>query len=91
VREAAAAAAINPNTVMKAYRELELEGLLVSRPGQGVFVHRSLAGPSLKSHEALRRSFRHWLKQAGDAGLDGESINALIQDTIRETREGNIA
>jgi GntR family transcriptional regulator len=91
VREAAAAAAINPNTVMKAYRELELEGLIVSRPGLGTFVQRTLAGSSLKSHEALRRSLRGWLQGARDDGLDDDSIRALVHDTMRERRESDIA
>src|SRR5206468_3640287 len=91
IREAAATATINPNTVMKAYRELELEGLVVSRPGSGIFVQRSLAGPSLKSHEALRRSLRRWLTDARNAGLDEDSIQALLQDTIREGRASDIA
>ena len=47
VREVAESLAINPNTVLKAYRELEHDGLVEGRPGQGTFVLRSLAGPSL--------------------------------------------
>src|SRR2546430_303098 len=46
VRDVASQVAINPNTVLKAYRHLEVQGLLVSRPGRGVFVARELAGPS---------------------------------------------
>jgi GntR family transcriptional regulator len=91
VREAAASATINPNTVMKAYRELELEGLLTSRAGLGTFIQRSLAGPSLQSHETLRRSLRRWLRQAREAGMDEDSIQALIHDTIRERRGSDIA
>src|SRR6266699_1652596 len=56
VREVVAQITINPNTVLKAYRELEREGLVVSKPGQGTFVQRTLAGTSLSSHAALRRS-----------------------------------
>lgn len=91
VREAATGALVNPNTVMKAYRELEVEGLITSRAGVGTFIQRSLAGPSLKSHEALRRSLRRWLSQAREAGMDEESIQALIHDTIREWRGRDIA
>ena len=50
VKEVVATLAINPNTVLKAYRELEHAGLIESRPGQGTFVLRTLAGPSLASH-----------------------------------------
>lgn len=91
VREAATSATINPNTVMKAYRELEVEGLVTSRAGMGTFIQRSLAGPSLKSHQTLRRSLRRWLAEAREAGLDEDSIRALVHDTIRERRGSEIA
>ena len=55
VREVAESLAINPNTVLKAYRELEHDGLVEGRPGQGTFVLRSLAGPSLGSQVELRQ------------------------------------
>jgi len=92
VREVVAALAINPNTVLKAYRELEHEGLIASRPGQGTFVLRTLAGPSLASHAALRRGLARWIDSAYVAGLDAESILALFNDTFhqsqREHQEG---
>lgn len=91
VRHAATSAAINPNTVMKAYRELELEGLIATRAGTGTFIQRSLAGPSLKSHEVLRRSLRRWLTEAREAEMDEDSIQALVHDTIRERRGSDIA
>src|SRR5919107_4367797 len=60
VKDVVAGLAINPNTVLKAYRELEHEGLAAGRPGLGTFVTRSLAGPSLASHQALRTDLRRW-------------------------------
>ncbi len=84
VKEAVAQLAINPNTVLKAYRELEYEGLIESRPGQGTFVTRTLAGPSLASHAALRRDLLRWIRGAQAAGLDEESIEALFADTCRD-------
>ncbi|HEY7091901.1 MAG TPA: GntR family transcriptional regulator [Ktedonobacterales bacterium] len=86
VREVVEKLAINPNTVLKAYRELEHEGLITSRPGQGTFVVRTLAGTSLASHAALRRSLGRWLQSARDAGLDEESILALFNATFRDTQ-----
>ena len=91
VRELAAQIAINPNTVLKAYRDLEREGLVGSRPGQGTFVLRTLAGPSLASHAALRRDLLRWLRDARDAGLDAESIGALIADTLHDFRREGVA
>src|SRR5262249_40035187 len=87
VREVVAKLAINPNTVLKAYRELEHQGLIASRPGQGTFVLRTLAGASLASHAALRRSLARWLASAREAGLDDESILALFNATFRDTQK----
>ena len=84
VKAAVAQLAINPNTVLKAYRELEYEGLIESRPGQGTFVTRSLAGPSLASHVALRRDLLAWIRRAQQADLDAESIEALFANTFRD-------
>src|SRR6266542_2696907 len=89
VREVAESLAINPNTVLKAYRELELEGLVEGRPGLGTFVLRSLAGPSLGSQAALRRELGAWLRRARTAGLDRDDVVALVEMTLRDTfREG---
>ena len=85
VREVAQALAINPNTVLKAYRELELEGLAEGRPGVGTFVTRTLAGPSLTSHAELREDLVAWLRSADAAGLSREDITALIETTVRAT------
>jgi GntR family transcriptional regulator len=76
--------AINPNTVFKAYRELELEGLVESRPGQGTFVLKTLADASLANHAALRQSLVNWLGEAEAAGLDEESIAALFTTTFQQ-------
>ena len=85
VKEVVAAVAINPNTVLKAYRELEHEGLAEGRPGIGTFIIRSLAGASLAAHRALRKDLDRWLTKARRAGLDDESIAALFEDTFLGT------
>ncbi len=87
VREVVAQLAINPNTVLKAYRELEHDGLIASRPGQGTFVQRTLAGPSVAQQAALRRGLDRWLQSAREAGLDEESILALFTATFRDTQK----
>ena len=91
VREVVADLAINPNTVAKAYRELEREGLVLARPGRGTFVASTLAAPSLEHHEALRRELERWLTEAERAGLDEESIRALISTTLREVLVRKVA
>lgn len=83
VKEVVASVAINPNTVLKAYRELEFEGLAEGRPGVGTFVTRSLADSSLAAHAALRKDLSGWLAKARGAGLDDDSIAALFESTFR--------
>src|ERR1700761_2128839 len=70
VRDVVAALAINPNTVLKAYRELEVKGLAVGRPGQGTFVQATLSQVALPELTGLRRSLSRWLATADEAGLD---------------------
>jgi GntR family transcriptional regulator len=83
VKDVVAKVAINPNTVLKAYRELEYEGLVAARPGVGTFVTRTLADESLAAHEPLKKELRDWLDRARAAGLDPESIEALFASTFR--------
>lgn len=83
VRDVAQALAINPNTVHKAYRELEIEGLAEGRPGVGTFVKRTLAGASLANQAELREELVAWLRRARTAGLSAEDITALVETTIR--------
>ncbi len=85
VRDVAGSLAINPNTVLKAYRQLEIEGLVEARPGVGTFVRRTLAGPSLAAQKALRRDLVAWLRRARTAGLAQEDIVALVETTLRAT------
>ncbi len=83
VKDVVAKIAINPNTVLKAYRELEYEGLVAPRPGVGTFITRTLTDESLAAHGPLREELRVWLAKARAAGLDGESIEALFVTTFR--------
>ena len=58
--------------MLKAYRELEYEGLVAARPGIGTFVTGTLDGGSLAAHGPLRPDLRRWLAKARRAGLDDE-------------------
>jgi GntR family transcriptional regulator len=78
--------AINPNTVAKAYRELELEGLVEGRAGVGTFVVRTLANESLGAHIRLRRDLTSWINKARKSGLDDQSIVALFEATLFANR-----
>ena len=91
VKEVVAQVAINPNTVLKAYRELEHDGLVSARPGVGTFVTRSLTNPSASAHGPLRADLNRWLAKARLAGLDDESIEDLFQDCFRAQAEPGVA
>jgi len=91
VKDVVAALAINPNTVLKAYRELEYEGLAAARPGVGTFITGTLSGAPLAVHGPLRRDLQRWLGKARRAGLDDESIEALFMSTFRAASEEDIA
>ena len=83
VKEVVAQVAINPNTVLKAYRELEHEGLVGGRRGVGTFVTKSLAHASLAAQGPLRRDLERWLARARARGLDDDGIRALFEDTFQ--------
>jgi GntR family transcriptional regulator len=91
VKDVVARLAINPNTVLKAYRQLEYEGLAAARPGVGTFVTATLNGASLAAYPPLRRDLQRWFAKARRAGLDDESIEALFQSTFRSAAEEDIA
>jgi GntR family transcriptional regulator len=83
VREVVAEVAVNPNTVLKAYRDLEREGLVEARAGQGTFVRQRPAGPPPTTHSRLGRSLGRWVREARAAGLDDESMESLLRVTLR--------
>jgi GntR family transcriptional regulator len=87
VKEVVVDLAINPNTVVKAYRQLEHEGLAAGRPGQGTFITGALVDswPPPGASQALRRSLQRWLAEAAEAGLSEETITALIAAVRRGT------
>ena len=87
VKEVVARVAINPNTVSKAYRELEHAGLAAAKPGVGTFIIRSLGQASLAEHGPLQQELRAWLAKARAAGLTEPGIEALFSRTFRESAE----
>lgn len=90
VREVVAATAVNPNTVLKAYRDLERAGLVEARPGHGTFVLKRPPGPPPGIHSRLGRSLARWVRQAREAGLDDESIESLLRVTMRAAAEEEV-
>lgn len=87
VKEVVAGLAINPNTVLKAYRDLEGKGLAVGRPGQGTYIAATLGGAS-RDHGALRASLLEWMRAAAESGLDEQSMVALFSSTLHEFQPG---
>ena len=83
-REVVEKLAINPNTVLKAYRELERDGLVAARPGTGTFVQRSLGEPGVTAQPKLQRELARWLEAARAAGLDLEDVEALFRAAVRD-------
>lgn len=79
--------AINPNTVVKAYRELENQGFIEKRTGIGTFVAKQPAGPSSDVQNILLNKLRDWITEAEDAGLDDEETAALFNKALHKRRE----
>jgi GntR family transcriptional regulator len=83
VKEVVGTLAINPNTVLKAYRELDHEGLAEARRGQGTFVASDVVAAAPGDYTSLRSALQQWVARARKAGLDEEGIAALFAATIR--------
>ena len=84
VKDVVAELAINPNTVLKAYRELEHQGLAAGRPGVGTFVIRTLQAPSPQIRARLRRDLNQWVDRARRAGLDVDTIVGLVREVATD-------
>ena len=91
VKEVVAEVAINPNTVMKAYWELEHEGLVEGRQGVGTFVVRRPNGPPPGTQVRLSRGLDRWVQTARAEGLDDDSIESMLRDTLRKARLQDLA
>ncbi|WP_404816187.1 GntR family transcriptional regulator [Streptomyces thermolineatus] len=87
-KEVAQTCAVNPNTTLKAYRELEREGLVEPRPGLGTFVRKSLARPQAAADSPLRGELEAWVAGAREAGLDREDVAALVASVLEEQYAG---
>jgi DNA-binding transcriptional regulator YhcF (GntR family) len=87
VKDMVEALAINPNTVMKAYRELEHRGLAAGRPGQGTFIKAKLQRVSGAEQAELARRLAAWMGDASAAGLDDQSIAAMFAAVLRNLQD----
>ncbi len=82
VREVVASCTVNPSTVLKAYRELELSGLVEARQGAGTFVSGSLGSADPHTMARLRLRLAKWLVEARQAGLEEEDVQALFASVV---------
>src|SRR5579872_45459 len=87
VRDVVASLPIIPNTVLKAYKELETKGLAAGRPGQGTFVRATLSQIARPKLNGLRKTLLTWLAAAGAAGLDEDGMVALFTSALRDFHE----
>lgn len=92
VKEVAAQVALNPNTVLRAYRELEHDGLVLSRPGLGTFVTDAIP-PTVPpaSYQSLRADLERWIRRARARGVDDDQLAALFAHVLHENAEDVVA
>jgi GntR family transcriptional regulator len=86
VKDVVSTLTVNPNTVLKAYRELEHDGLVSARPGLGTFVTQDMTDATFAAHGPLRQDLQRWMNKARLSGLDDESIEALFMATFRSSQ-----
>jgi GntR family transcriptional regulator len=91
VKEVVEKLTINPNTVLRAYRELDLEGLVEGRRGVGTFVASGQVPLPPDGVKALRSSLRRWIERGRAAGLDDDNIAALFADTLHPPAISRVA
>ncbi|GGU65000.1 GntR family transcriptional regulator [Lentzea flava] len=82
VRDVVATSGVNANTVLKAYRELELAGLVEARQGSGTFVKASPGSAAPEDFDPLRATLAAWVAEARSAGLEDEDIYALLREVL---------
>jgi GntR family transcriptional regulator len=90
VKDVAADLVINPNTVVKAYRQLEHEGIAGGRPGQGTFITATSAPVAPEAQEGLRASLEAWLRAAAEAGMNDDAVTALIAAVRHDMRKERV-
>ena len=91
VKEVVASLAINPNTVVKAYRQLENDGVVTARPGQGTFVTASIEPVAPGPYARLHRSLEQWIREAYAAGLDDDMVTAMFATIRNQQRASGVA
>jgi len=89
LREVVDGLAINPNTVVKAYTELEHQGLVVRRQGTGTFVSSAPPSSVLVAPRTVSDALFRWVRRAREAGLTSEQIRLLVSAALDEDTSGD--
>ena len=87
VRDAVRSGGVNANTVLKAYRELEVAGLVIVKQGSGTFVADGPDAIDTNLMNELQASLRHWVSDARAAGLADDDVEALVRSVLQEAHQ----
>src|ERR1700682_2186160 len=92
VKGVVAQVAPNPTTVLRAYRDLEHDGLVVSRPGLGTFIAQNVPPAVARaSYRSLRSELERWIRRPYEAGLDDDTLAALVAHVLHAKTEEVVA
>jgi GntR family transcriptional regulator len=91
VKQVVAEVTVNPNTVTRAYRELEHAGLVEGRQGVGTFVVRRPHGPPPEEQMRVARGLERWIETARAAGLDDQAMEAMLRSLLRSASDRGVA
>ncbi len=84
VRQLSGELGINPNTIQKAYRQMEQEGLIYSRAGKGNFVTPAVDEQRVKQQMDQIRALRDEINKAKEMGIPEEKIIKLVRQEYGE-------
>ena len=89
VRELATQLTVNPNTIARAYQELEREGVIETLRGRGTFIAKPQpAQPHEERYERIKEAINHLVMEAYRLGLTQEELRKLVKEQL-DTEEGD--
>jgi GntR family transcriptional regulator len=88
VRTLSAQLTVNPNTIQKAYRELEREGYIYSLQGKGSFVSSSVEHPNAAMRDEIRAALVKLIAEATYSGLTKTDMTLLFQEAMARIEKG---
>lgn len=86
VRQLAAELAINPNTIQKAYAELERQNVIYSLPGRGNFISPDIGSVAKQERQRQLEALGVMLRQAQNAGVEKSEIQTLLDTVYNESK-----